>query len=74
MFGTFARKHQEWAFIFGMVCYGADALLGLVTFDPLTIGFHAFALWCIFGGLKAGKALKAMQDAAASPTPEAPAA
>jgi hypothetical protein len=73
MFGTFARKRQNWAFILGMVCYGADGLLSLPLGDMLGAGFHAFALWCIWGGMQAGKTLEALKAAEAKTAPNAPA-
>ena len=64
--GIFARKRQAWAFIVGMVLYGLDCalliILGILyTSDWLSIGFHVFALYCIFAGLRACNRLKALE-------------
>lgn len=53
MFGYFACRRAMWAFIAGTVCYSLDTLLFLLVKDILGLGFHVFALFCIFGGLKA---------------------
>ena len=53
LFGVFARKRYKWAFITGMVLYAVDGLLFLLALDVLSIGFHIFALFCIFGGFRA---------------------
>lgn len=53
LFGVFARKRYKWAFITGMVLYAVDGLLFLLVFDVLSIGFHIFALFCIYGGFRA---------------------
>jgi hypothetical protein len=61
MFGLFARKGHSWSFIAGMVLYGLDALLFLlVGGGMISLAFHAFALFCIFMGLKANLELKAL--------------
>jgi hypothetical protein len=66
--GVFARKGQTWAFIVGMVIYGLDlaalVVLGVMIgfYDWLSIGFHAFALYGIFLGLRASIGLKEVQS------------
>lgn len=57
MFGYFARQRKEWGFIAGMILYGLDAFLFILAFDILGLGFHAFALFMIYGGYKALKEL-----------------
>jgi hypothetical protein len=59
VFGVFARKGHTWSFIVGMVLYGLDGLLLLlIGGGMLSDGIHAFALFCIFVGLKANLELK----------------
>ncbi len=58
MFGFFARRRQSWSFIVGMVLYALDGLIFLLVQNFLSVGFHAFALWCIFNGLKASRQLQ----------------
>ena len=53
VFGLFARKGKKWAFIIGMILYGLDGLIFIGVGDLLSIGFHVFALFGLFGGLKA---------------------
>jgi hypothetical protein len=61
MFGFFARKGHSWSFIAGMVLYGLDAaLFFIVGGGMISLAFHAFALFCIFMGLKANLELKAL--------------
>src|SRR5580658_5715611 len=46
LFGSFAGKAQKWAFLVGMVLYALDGLLLLMGGDILSVGFHAYALYC----------------------------
>jgi len=63
LFGVFARKRYNWAFIVGMVLYGLDGLIFLLAGDVLSIAFHVFALYCIYNGLKAVKRIAEMERA-----------
>jgi hypothetical protein len=56
-FGLLARERREWAFILGMILYALDGLLFLLSPDLFSIGFHLFALYMIYKGLKACEAL-----------------
>ena len=60
-FGWQAGRRQTWAFVVGMVLYLLDGLLFLLAFDLLSLGFHAFALYCIFVGLQANRQLQGAQ-------------
>jgi len=62
LFGVFAKKKQQWAFIVGMLLYVLDALIFLLVKDFLSLGVHAFALFCIFKGFKACRELGRMSD------------
>jgi hypothetical protein len=53
VFGLLANKGQGWAFLVGMVLYAGDGLLLLLGGDWLGLGFHGFALYCIFNGYRA---------------------
>ncbi|MFH0925582.1 MAG: hypothetical protein V1872_08140 [bacterium] len=57
LFGIFSKKKYSWAFIVGMGLYAFDGLLFLLAKDLLSIGFHIFALSCIWSGFKANKLL-----------------
>jgi hypothetical protein len=59
-FGIFANKRKSWAFIVGMVLYGLDSLFSLLVQDWLSLGFHGFALFCLFRGFKACRELNAV--------------
>jgi hypothetical protein len=59
LFGGFARRGHAWAFIVGMILYGLDALFFALAQDWLAIGFHGFALFCLFRGFKACRFLRA---------------
>jgi hypothetical protein len=61
MFGVFANKLHTWAFLVGMILYALDGLIFLLVGDWLSVGFHVFALFCIFGGFSATRRLKALQ-------------
>lgn len=52
-FGYFACRRARWAFIAGMVIYGLDSLLVLIFQNWFGLAFHIFAIYAIFGGLKA---------------------
>ncbi len=60
MMGYFARKGAQWAFVTGMIFYALDGLIFLAVFDILSFGFHLFALWGIFAGLRACRSLKSL--------------
>jgi hypothetical protein len=57
LFGVFANKRHLWAFIVGMVLFAFDGLLFLIAQDWLGVGFHAFALYCLFRGAQACRQL-----------------
>ena len=60
LWGVLARKHYRWAYVTGMILYGIDGLIFLLVQDYLSLGFHAFALFHIFGGFKACGQLKTL--------------
>ena len=57
LFGIFAKKGNTAAFIVGMIIYALDGMLYLFVQEWLSIGFHAFALYCIFSGFAAQRQL-----------------
>lgn len=58
MFGFFAGKGHAWAFIIGMILLALDtAVTGLLQMW-ISLAIHAFALFCIFAGFKASRALR----------------
>jgi hypothetical protein len=63
-FWHFARKGQKWAFLVGMVLYAADGLLLVLFKDILSVAFHAYALYRMYGGLKALPVLRNMETEA----------
>jgi hypothetical protein len=63
LFWKFARAGARWAFLTGMVLYAADGLLLLAFKDVFSVAFHAYALFRIYGGLKALPALSTVQTA-----------
>jgi hypothetical protein len=62
-FWQFARKGQRWAFLVGMVLYAADGLLLVAFKDILSVAFHGYALFRMYGGLKALPALRKLEAA-----------
>ena len=56
--GVLASKGLRWAFIAGMLLYGLDAILTLVSPDFIGFGFHLFFSWYLFTGLQALDSLK----------------
>lgn len=61
LWGVLARKGMRWAYIVGMVLFALDGLIFLVAGDMIGVGFHAFALFCIYTGFKACGQLQHMQ-------------
>src|SRR5262245_23033967 len=53
LFGVFACRRHIWAFIVGMILYGLDALLTVISQYWLGVAFHAWVLFSLFVGLKA---------------------
>ena len=70
LLGMFAGKRQTWAFVVGMVLYLLDALVCLFIGFWLGLAFHAFALYSIFGGYKAGARLAELDKHTPPPAPE----
>ncbi|MCH8048228.1 MAG: hypothetical protein IID44_31420 [Planctomycetes bacterium] len=56
--GLLARKRFAWAFILGMILYAMDGMIFLLFQDWLSFGFHVFALYGIWNGLKALRQLQ----------------
>jgi hypothetical protein len=51
--GIFGNKRHLWAFIVGMGLFALDGLIFLLDQDWLGVGFHVFALYCLFRGFSA---------------------
>jgi hypothetical protein len=51
--GFFAAKGHRWAFLAGMILYGLDSILTLVSGDIIGFGFHLFFMWYLYCGLQA---------------------
>ena len=63
-FGVMARKGHDWAFWVGLILYAADALLFVIVQDWLSVGFHIWGCFGIYGGLQAAKKLEQMNKSA----------
>lgn len=63
-FGVLASGGRTWAFVLGMIIYALDALLFIPYQDYMSIGFHVFALYCLFRGLQACIELGRLSQAA----------
>lgn len=62
LFGYFARKGHAWSFIVGMIVFTLDGLIFALVGDWLSVGFHLFGLYCMYGGLKALYQLRAARQ------------
>ncbi len=62
LFGYFARKGHAWSFIVGMIVFTLDGLIFAFVGDWLSVGFHLFALYGMYGGLKALYRLQAARQ------------
>jgi hypothetical protein len=52
-FGVMANRGKKWSFIIGMILYGLDTMVFFIVKDYFGVGFHVFALYCIYNGFKA---------------------
>ncbi len=75
--GYFASKRLTWAFVVGMVLYLLDSVILIVVGDGpavwLSVAFHAFVLFSIYGGYKACAQLAALHSASVAVPPPPPA-
>jgi hypothetical protein len=51
LMGQQAQRGKLWAFYVGLAVYVVDALIYLRFEDWMSVGFHAFAIFCIFKGV-----------------------
>lgn len=73
MFGYFACRRARWAFIAGMILYGLDSLIFIGVGLWLAVGFHGWALYGLYSGLKADSTARTIeaqmhQQASVNPT------
>jgi len=64
LIGRAARRGQLAWYAAGMAFYLLDALLFIVVQDFLGIAVHGFALYGLWGGWRAGRALRRIETAA----------
>ncbi len=64
LFGKYGRDAKKWAFYAGMVLYLLDAGLVMMFQDWLGLAFHAYAMFRIYGGVKAATELEDMKPVA----------
>jgi len=60
--GWLARKRFNFVFAFAMFVYLLDGALCLFFGDVMSAGFHAFALFCMWGGFNAFRKLRASEE------------
>jgi len=70
--GYFSERRHTGVFAAGMLLYALDSLLFVYVGDWLGVGFHAFALYCMFVGLRACLKLNAAAPGVARPAPPLP--
>lgn len=63
LFGWLSRKRILSILVIGMCLYLLDGLLFVLFQDWLSVGFHAFALYCMWKGLSAYRKLGALERA-----------
>ena len=66
IFGVFGRKRIRWPIIVGMVLYIIDGIVLLLFQDFLGAGFHLFALFGIWTGLKSLSELEVLEKTGTS--------
>lgn len=52
MFWHFARRGEKWAFLAGMALYAVDGMILVPFKEFLSVAFHAYALFRIYGGMQ----------------------
>jgi hypothetical protein len=62
-FGWLASRRYLALFAIGMVLYLLDGLLFVLVQDWMSVGFHVFALFCMWGGFMAYRRLNALETA-----------
>ncbi len=68
LFGWLAQKRYQAMFALGMFLYLLDGLLYVWFQDWMSVGFHAFALFCMWSGLSSLRQLNAMERATSFPS------
>jgi hypothetical protein len=58
LFGYFAHKRHQWAFLIGGILYAIDTLLYVALKDFIGIAFHVLAVISIFAGFNANRKLQ----------------
>ena len=61
LFGWLSRRAILPIFALGMILYLLDALIYLLVGDWMSVGFHGFALFCMWGGFAAFQRMKAIR-------------
>ena len=64
LFGYLSRKKIMGIYIAGMILYVLDGLIFFLVSDWLSMGFHLFVLFSLFGGLKALRIIREQEKAA----------
>jgi hypothetical protein len=62
--GWFARRPSLVAFTIGIAAFALDALIFLIAQDWIGVGFHALALYYLWGGMSAARKFKKVAAAA----------
>jgi hypothetical protein len=70
LFGLFASRGKNWAFIVGMVLYLLDTLLMLAFQEWMGLIFHGFFLFGLFGGWRALSELNKLAPPKATDFPQ----
>jgi hypothetical protein len=68
LFWHFARRGAKWAFFVGMALYAVDGLILIPFKDYLSVAFHGWALYRIYGGVKLLSALDEIKRQASTGT------
>ena len=58
--GWLARRPSVAAFVAGMALFALDTLIFVLAADWIGVAVHAFALYCLYTGLRAARELKAL--------------
>ena len=72
LFGFLAEKGKRWAYVFGMVFYGVDALIMLALQEWKGLLVHLYFMWVLFSGLRALNQLQKIIPQTARPSSDFP--
>lgn len=66
--GWLARKRYQVVFALGMILYLLDGMIYVLVGDWMSVGFHAFVLFCLWSGFASFRQLSALERELVTPS------